>query len=335
MCYDIRPIVYEPVYRKAEDSEAANVWLPCDLTRQKRGQEFRSYSFPISMNFCKMTLRHALYLLLLVSVVVAKFEHFYSGIADAGLQACIANSNFTRETVTQKENCREVFQCVLENTKESWQVILSSASAVLGFIPTVLLLLGNSNEDIIRVHTRFPLLALFLSITNVNKTINRFPMSSASSIQTSAPTSLSLRLGPYGVAGSFHDGRSLPRAKQIVMTLAHGVAAAGAACVIWQTVELAKKAVFCWACWTEFYPLLWICHGVLHHLLSVVCLRVSLGTEDVATSMSGQQVPVSKSRSVLFEPDLTLQSLHAVVKHEKFLRWSKVFLDMMNNVNYL
>lgn len=121
----------------------------------------------------------------------------------------------------------------------------------------------------------------------------------------------------------------------MVMTLAHGLAAAGAACVIWQTVELAKKAVLCWACWTEFYPLLWVCHGVLHHLLSVFCLRVSLGTEDVATSVPRQRVPASKSRSVLFEPDLTLQSLHVVVKREKFLRWSKVFLDVMNNVNYL
>jgi len=82
----------------------------------------------------KMILLRALYLLLLASVVVAKFEHFYSNIADAGLQACIANSNFTRETVTQKENCREVFQCVIENTQASWQVILSSASAVLGFV---------------------------------------------------------------------------------------------------------------------------------------------------------------------------------------------------------
>ncbi|KAF2690391.1 hypothetical protein K458DRAFT_102541 [Lentithecium fluviatile CBS 122367] len=202
-------------------------------------------------------------------LVTANFQHIYKGIASEGIQSCLANSQFTPETIVLRRNCGAAFKCVMDHISNERQSILSSGSAILGFLPTVLLVLGNTNEEIVRISARYPLLALFLSITNINKQ----PNSQKSPIKSS-----SVSPGPYGSIEA--PPRSPNLSKSLVsyggIAIAHIFAGTGAAAVIYQTVDLARKGVVSWACWTNWYPLIWIGNGAYHHLISVICMRLSL-----------------------------------------------------------
>lgn len=73
-------------------------------------------------------------LLVIATLSAAKFGETYKGIAKDGVQSCINNSNFTRESLILRQNCREGFKCVMDNIPNYGQSILSSGSAILGFV---------------------------------------------------------------------------------------------------------------------------------------------------------------------------------------------------------
>lgn len=70
----------------------------------------------------------------LASPSAAKFQYTYAGVTLDGVQSCIANSNFTLGDITAKRNCRRAFECVMRNIPAYGQTILSSGSAILGFV---------------------------------------------------------------------------------------------------------------------------------------------------------------------------------------------------------
>jgi hypothetical protein len=77
---------------------------------------------------------------------LSKFSNTYSGIAATGLQACLSNSTFTPSSLTQRENCRDGFRCVMDNIPGLEQSILSSGAAILGFIHQIAFItLGAEN----------------------------------------------------------------------------------------------------------------------------------------------------------------------------------------------
>ncbi|KAF2008543.1 hypothetical protein BU24DRAFT_456312 [Aaosphaeria arxii CBS 175.79] len=261
-------------------------------------------------------------LLAFAPMCIAKFQYTYHGIALDGVQACIANSDFTPINITFEGSCRPAFECVMRNIPNQRQSILSSGSAILGFIPTVLLLLGNTNEDIIRISARFPFLALCLSITNVNKKSGRHR-------NVPATRSGPFPLGPYGFVP---DSMSTPIlwGNYIPVVLVHILAATGATVVVWQTVDLGRKAVVTWACWTDHYPVIWICLAVIHHLIAVVFLRTSLRIS--GKSPSGKDLVPRSGLSVW---NLVQENREIELVHRKLMRWSKASADLLNNLNLL
>jgi hypothetical protein len=188
----------------------------------------------------------------------------------------------------------------------------------------VLLLLGNTNEEIIRIHARYPILALCLSFTNINKANARFEFNN-SLHQPSIPSN-AIFLGPYGVAGTTHTKTSLFQIKALPIALAHILAASGAAAVIWQTIILGQRAVLSWSCWTNFYPAIWVCSSLVHHIFAILLLRLSLKTKSPEKFAKGR---------ALTQLDLTEDGLEIFVAHRQFAVWSKVFVDLVGNINYL
>ncbi|KAF2131092.1 hypothetical protein P153DRAFT_210898 [Dothidotthia symphoricarpi CBS 119687] len=123
--------------------------------------------------------------------------------------------------------------------REYSAVVKDSSTSMIKHIPIVnkvrivLLVLGNTNEKGIRISTRFPLLAFRLSITNINK---------RSLEETTVPTTNSkfVSLGPYGFVRAT---RGADMSSFIVNNFAHFLAAAGAAAIVWQTVDVGKRAI--------------------------------------------------------------------------------------------
>jgi hypothetical protein len=147
-------------------------------------------------------------------------------------------------------------------------------------------------------------------------------------------------LGPYGVVKKRDASTSLTGATRIGMCVVHILAAVGAGIVIWQTIEIGSNGVLSWACWTDFYPLVWIALAVLHHVLSVGFMRASLGV-----SISSSSNSEGKSREVIQQSvangsafgiwDLTRSDIQVELRRKRFAKWSKAVVDLLNNVNYL
>jgi len=195
----------------------------------------------------------------------------------------------------------------------------------------VLLVLGNTNEEVVRISARFPILAFFLSITNINKRPNTRQNLAQSHIKSSV-----VSLGPYGyvdvIPPSSTSSSGWATSKGIL--LAHVLTGAGAAAVVYQTVDLGRKAVVSWACWTDWYPILWIGFGTYHHIFSFVCMRLSLGVTEAPSDTSAPSYHAA-ARSALFVWDLAREPFTVTVLHKRFAHWSKALVDLLNNVNYL
>ena len=153
-------------------------------------------------------------------------------------------------------------------------------STDLGKIPTVILVLGSPNEDVIRISARYPLLALFLSITCINKRAQVNKMSSRSSDTI-------IDLGPYGTIDQRASSSKDLQKDEDVLYLshqlahwgilgAHVLACGGAGVIIWSTIDLAMHGVVTWACWTSFYPVIWLALAVVNYFGGVVSIRYSL-----------------------------------------------------------
>jgi hypothetical protein len=205
-------------------------------------------------------------------------------------------------------------------------------------LPTVLLVLGNTNEEIVRISSRFPILAFFLSITNINKRPNAHKYT-----RRHQPNGPSVFLGPYGSVANATPTNSKPSTSHldyVGIVLAHVFAGIGVAVVIYQTVDLGRKAVMSWGCWTDWYLIIWVWNGAYHHIASVICMRLSLRVQILyPNSASHASTPTSRSsipaQSAILVWDLTRQPYTVVVAHKRFARWSKAAVDLLNNVNYM
>lgn len=86
-------------------------------------------------------------------------------------------------------------------------------------MPTVLLVLGSPNEEIIRISARISFLAFFLSINSVNKRPQLVKMRAAS-------TTTTIDLGPYGTINEKLPKQPPPRAYKGITTIHVGIAVA-------------------------------------------------------------------------------------------------------------
>ncbi|KAG9188826.1 hypothetical protein G6011_07531 [Alternaria panax] len=163
----------------------------------------------------------------------AKLQETYVGIATDDVQACIQNSDFTRETIILKQNCREAFKYVMDNILNYGQTILSSGLAIVEFVPTVHLILGPSNADIMRIHARYPILSFFLSITNINKTPDR-------SHNVLHEATYIVPLGLYSFLPVNSPGLNT-RLNRLTIWTAHMLSFVDAALLIWRTYDIGKE----------------------------------------------------------------------------------------------
>lgn len=174
--------------------------------------------------------------------------------------------------------------------------------------------MGSTNEELILLHTRFPLLALLLSISNINiGNINTIDerLRDATDFDTVDGRSAGIRSTIHflcksttdngGHHGNAHTATSGVKTQPPILALVtlYAIAMAGAALVIWQTIELGQKAVLTWACWTDFYPGLWLFVAVLQHFVSVVTMRLALHNASAVGDDNIPMVPVSPSASCL------------------------------------
>ncbi|KAF2107021.1 hypothetical protein BDV96DRAFT_589992 [Lophiotrema nucula] len=268
-----------------------------------------------------------LFVLSFARSVYAKFSVVYQGIATAGRDTCTLN--LTQYQIEKPSSCGAIFRCILTELDNYDQAILSSGNAILGFIPTVVTLLSATDDDLLRIHAEYPILAFLLSITNISttnpytRTIRPVEIKRLTDTETASSLDAQQKdLGPHNHIIPLNRNSSDSHATIIVY---HLTALAGAAVVIWQTIDLGQKAVLTWACWTEFYPALWVLLGTLQHILAVCCLRLSLrDSADPRNTSLG-----------IWQPQLTTAKLDLELAHPKFAHWAKACVELLSNVTFL
>lgn len=195
------------------------------------------------------------------------------------------------------------------------------AEADLNKIPTVLLILGNSNEKLVRMNLQYPLLAFLLAIANVNKRSEN--VTAVHNIGSEF-----MNLGKYGYA------QRMDRAGYADIITVHVFAAFGAAGVIWQAVDIGRRSVVFRACPTSFYPIVWVSVAAVQHLLAVISIRLSLTVSETRTGASLGKKPAT-TQSGLASWNLLQEDWEVKLAYTSFARWSKASADLLNNLNFL
>ena len=124
-------------------------------------------------------------------------------------------------------------------------------------------------------------------------------------------------LGPYGTidekASSSKDphksqkGKGFPSLSYLLahwdILGAHALACGGAGVIIWSTVVLGMHGVVTWACWTSFYPVIWLVLAIVNYFAGVITIRHSLqlptrvmtAHSDVDETGSTELVPINST----------------------------------------
>lgn len=124
-------------------------------------------------------------------------------------------------------------------------------------------------------------------------------------------------LGPYGTidqsAPSSRDPYTTHKKRHLLhvparygIPIAHLLACIGAGAITWSTVDLAFRTVVTWACWTNFYPVIWLGLAVVHHILAVIFIRCSLklparaptAADDATQTSCTELVPIGDTENL-------------------------------------
>lgn len=215
-------------------------------------------------------------LAILPTPALSKFTHIYPGIATDGLNACLADHtyNFTRITISHRENAGHAFTCIMANIGNDRQSNLSSGASILGLIPTAITLLGNRRKDINLIHRACPLLAFFLSFggISVDSRVVWRNEPDTKAVTTSQPTNIRQSKFPLNLVWNVNPTVD-PMTKQCLLAV-HILAFLVAITVFWQSYDISQRAVVCWSCWTSFLPLIWFLLGPLIHAGEITFLTV-------------------------------------------------------------
>jgi hypothetical protein len=123
-------------------------------------------------------------------------------------------------------------------------------------IPTILSMVGTSRDDHLRIHKRFPFLALLLSACNPSTIIVGLVW------RTDIPPDDVFLKSRIQIDGYKH-----------ITVVLHGAAMAAAGLAIWQAVILGMRGVVAFACPTWYNPLIWVLVGPVGHIIDVVFIR--------------------------------------------------------------
>jgi hypothetical protein len=127
-------------------------------------------------------------------------------------------------------------------------------------------MIGTSRNDHMRIHMRFPVLALLLSICNPSTMVAGFSWS------TDTP--------PENVLLKNDVQLDAYRGTRYISLVIHGTAIAVAGLAIWQAVLLGMRGVVPYACPTWYNPLIWLLIGSVVHIIDVVTSRLCIVGRD-------------------------------------------------------
>ena len=134
-----------------------------------------------------------------------------------------------------------------------------------------------STDELLRVHTRFPILAFLMSLCNPS-TISA-AISSSPAIIEPAHGIRSPRLRKHLKTGI--SKRFTIRQVSIPLWLhdlvLHLIALGCTFMIFTQALLVGVRGVISYACWTSHNPLTWVCVGGVTHLLRIITWRLTLG----------------------------------------------------------
>lgn len=137
--------------------------------------------------------------------------------------------------------------------------------------------MATSVDDLVQIHSRFPILAFFLSLSNPSSISTTL----SSAKKEYKPTST---MRSPGLLSFLSTGISIPFTnKNISIALwihdliLHLLASGCVALMFYHTLILGLRGVVVYACWTSQNPLTWVSVGGLVHLLRIFSYRLCLG----------------------------------------------------------
>lgn len=164
-------------------------------------------------------------------------------------------------------------------------------------IPTVLAMMATSTDELLQLHSRYPVLAFFLSLCNPSTTAFRLSLNSRQGYDMSPsgrnPEPLERAVLTSRLAAPEQPIERLLFARDMIggrfrtlpewqVGLLHLLAALAATISIWLSLVLGIRSISIFGCRSWWNPLLWILCGSAMHICNVLWSRLCLASRPKA-----------------------------------------------------
>jgi hypothetical protein len=184
--------------------------------------------------------------------------------------------------------------------------------------------MATSIDDLLQIHSRFPILAFLLSLCN--------PSTISMGLSSPPPDKRVLRkersAGLREIIAHARRitilGCHLPLSMLLHDILLHACASGFVVLSVWQAVILGQRGVIVFACKGWYQPATWVLVGTLSHLLNVICWRCCLG-------------PIKGSRGnrwTRWSWNISESGGNLEIKHPKIARFFQLAFQVIGLMNY-
>jgi len=176
-------------------------------------------------------------------------------------------------------------------------------------------MMSTSVDELLEIHSRFPVLALLLSLSNP---------STISATLSSPP------LKPRAIRSRRSEGLKLFLSQQLHIpvwvhdVVLHILAAGVAGLVVFIVVQLGYRGVVINACSKWFDPLIWVCIGAVVHTMRIATWRMCLGPID-------PELPYRASR---WRWSMATSATNLQIIYPRMARFLVFFFQFFSIMNY-
>lgn len=194
--------------------------------------------------------------------------------------------------------------------------------------------MATSTDDLLRIHSRYPILAFFMSLCNPS-TISTSITSSPSiirPIQSTRSVGLRARL-KHGMSIPFTKIRFSIRFWQHDLAI-HILACLTVVMIVWQTLALGHRGVIVFSCWTSHNPITWVCVAGIVHLLRILTWRLCLGPVSNPTSSSQTKKAKQLNNPRWYWRLSREAAAHLEIRHPRTARLLAIVFQVTGLMNY-
>jgi hypothetical protein len=228
------------------------------------------------------------------------FHYYRAEMAAAASECQTEINNYTANPYNYKRlpgqfdtPCAIVENCILKNLRDSVKANMASSAVLLGFLPTIMALMGPAMTEIVPLLVERPLLGSLIAFGS--PTTTPVPLFKPLKLEAAAPSALTIALRQKLMSVRRGSGGALAVG---VSVLEYALVIGAMANQIDNTLMLGRRVIIAWRCSYNVAGqlLFWIILGVFGYWMAAVSFRVRMRRPAATDALAHRGINEAESK---------------------------------------